>query len=55
MKKIKPKSYTKSKKIICDWTHKKKYLIHYRMSKFYVRHGMIVEKIHEIKSYKRSR
>ena len=55
MKKIKPKNYTKSKKLICDWTDKKKYLIHYRMLKFYVRHGMIVEKIHEIISFKQSK
>ena len=55
MKKIKPKNYTKSKKLICDWTDKKKYLIRYRMLKFYVRHGMIVEKIHEIISFKQSR
>ena len=39
--------------MICDWTDKKKYLIHYRMLKFYVRHGMIIEKIHEILSFKR--
>ena len=51
----KPKNYTESKKLICDWTDKKKYLIHYRMLKFYVRHGMIVEKIHEIISFKQSR
>ena len=38
----KPKTYTKSKKLICDWTDKKKYVIHYRMLKFDVRHGMIV-------------
>ena len=31
MIKIKPKNYTKSEKLICDWTDKKKYLIHYRM------------------------
>ena len=55
MKKIKPENYTKSKKLICDWTDKKKYLIHYRMLKFYVRHGMIVEKIHEIISFKQSK
>ena len=55
MKKIKPKNYTKSKKLICDWTDKKKYLIHYRMLKFYVKHGMIVEKIHEIISFKQSK
>ena len=55
MNKIKPTNYTKSKKLICAWTDKKKYLIHYRMLKFYVRHGMVVEKIHEIKSFKQSR
>ena len=55
MKSIKPENYTKSKKLICDWTDKKKYLIHYRMLKFYVRHGMIVEKIHEIISFKQNR
>ena len=54
MKKIKPKNYTKSEKLICDWSDKKKYLIHYRMLKFYVRHGMIVEKVHEIISFKQS-
>ena len=55
MKKIKPKSYIKSKKLTCDWSNKKRYLIHYRMLKFYVRHGMIVDKIHEIISFKQSR
>ena len=43
------------KKLVCDWTDKKKYLIHYRMLKIYVRHGMIVEKIHEIISFKQSK
>ena len=55
MNKIKPKNHTKPKKLICDWTDKKKYLIHYRMLKFYVRHGMIVEKVHEIISFKQSK
>ena len=55
MKKTKPKSYTKSKKLICDWTDKKKYLIHYRMLKFYIKHSMVVEKIHEIISFKQSK
>ena len=55
MNSIKPENYTKSKKLICDWTDKKKYLIHYRMLRFYVRHGRIVEKIHEIISFKQSR
>ena len=55
MKSIKPENYTKSKNLICDWTDKKKYLIHYRKLKFYIRHGMIVEKIYEIISFKQSR
>ena len=55
MNSIKPENYTKSKKLISDWTDKKKYLIHYRMLKFYVRHGMIVEKNHEIISFKQSK
>ena len=52
---VKPENYTKSKKLICDWTDKKKYLIHYRMLKFYVRYGMVVEKLHEIISFKQSK
>ena len=55
MNKMKHKNYTKFKKIIYDWIGKKKYLIHFRMLKFYVRHGMVVEKIHEIVSFKKSK
>ena len=55
MKKIKPKNYTKFKNLICDWTDKKNYLVLYRMLKFYVRYGMVVEKIHEIISFKQSK
>ena len=38
MKQIKPDTYTQTKKLICDWSDKKNYLIHYRMVIFYVRH-----------------
>ena len=55
MKKVKPKNYTKAKKLICDWTDKKNYLVHYRMLKFYVRHGMVVDKFHKIISFKQSK
>ena len=55
MNSIKLENSTKSKKLICDWSDKKRYLIHYRMLKFYVRHGMIVEKVHEIVSFKQSK
>ena len=48
-------NYTKAKKVICDWTDKKVYLILYRMLKFYVRYGMIVDEIHEILSFEQSK
>ena len=40
-------TYTQTKKLICDWGDKKNYLIHYKMSKLFVRHGMVVDKVHE--------
>ena len=43
MKKIKPDTYNQTRKLICDWSDKKNYLVHYRMLKFYVIHGIIVE------------
>ena len=55
MKNIKPKTFTKAKILICDWTDKKNYLVHYRLLKFYARHSMIVDKILEIFSFKQSK
>ena len=55
MKEIKPDTYIQTSKLICDWSNKKNYLIHYRMLKFYVRHGMIVDKVHCIIPFKQSR
>ena len=55
IKEIKPDTYAQTKKLICDWSDKKNYLIHYRMSKFHVRHGMIIDKVHEIISFKQSK
>ena len=55
MKEIKPDTYIHSSKLICDWSDKKNYLIHYRMLKFYIRHGMIVDKVHNIISFRQSR
>ena len=55
MKKIKPKNYTTSKKLICDWVDKKNYLIHYRILIFFVRHGMVTDKVQEIISFKQSK
>ena len=55
MKEIKPDTYIQTNKLICDWSDKKNYLVHYRMLKFYIRHGMIVDKIHNIISFRQSR
>ena len=55
MKEIKPRTYTQTRKLICDWTRKIKYLTHYRMLNFYIRHGMIVGEIHEINSFQQSK
>ena len=55
MKENLPNTYIQNKKLICDWSDKKNYLIHYRMLKFYVRHGMIVDKVHDIISFRQSR
>ena len=55
MKEIKPDAHTQTKKLMCDKSIKKNYLTHYRMLKFYIRHGMIVDKVHSIISFKQSR
>ena len=52
---MKPKNYTQNRKLICDWTDKKNYLAHYSILKFYVKHGMVVEKVHEIISFRQSK
>ena len=55
IKEIKPDTYTQTKKLICNWSDKKNYLVHYRMLKFYVRPGMIVDKVHEITSFRQNK
>ena len=55
LKNIKLKNYTSHNKLISDWTDKKKFLIRYRMLMFYVRQGMIIDKVHEIISHKQSK
>ena len=54
MKTIIANSYTQNKKLIYDWSDKKNNLIHYRMLKFYIRHGMVVDKVHDIISFRQS-
>ena len=55
MKEIRPNTYVQSSKLICDWSDKKNYLVHYRMLKFYIRYGLIVDKVHSVISFKQSR
>ena len=55
MKKIIPDTYTQTENLLCDWSDKKNFLIHYRMLKIYVRHGMKVERIHNVISFKHSK
>ena len=55
MKEIKPDTYIQTKKLICDFSDMKNYLVHYRMLKFYLRHGMIIDQVHNIISFKQSK
>ena len=55
MNKNKPNFYTQTKRLICDWSDKKNHLIHHRMLKFYARHGMLVENVHEKISSRQSK
>ena len=55
MKEIRPNTYVQSSKLICDWSDKKNYLVHYRMLNFYIRYGLIVDKVHSVISFKQSR
>ena len=55
MKEIKPDTYIQSSKLICDWSDKKNYLVLYRMLKLYVRHGIIIDEVHNIISFKQNK
>ena len=44
---LKPSTYTQNKKLLCDWTDKIVFLILCRMLKFFVRYGMIVDRVYD--------
>ena len=46
MKKIKPKTFLPQKELLCDWTDKRKYLVHYSKLKIFIWHVVIVVKVH---------
>ena len=52
MNSVKQPNYKPIAKLMCDLTNKQKYMIHYRMFKFYTKMGMKVTKIHTIYRFK---
>ena len=55
MKASKPDTYTQTKKLLCHSSDKKNYLVHHRMLKFCVRHGVEVVKVDTDISFKQSK
>ena len=55
MKEIIPDTYFQTRKFNCDWSYKKNCLVQYRMLKFYVRHGNVVENVHTVISFTQSK
>ena len=54
MNRVKQPNYKPTPKLMCDQTDKHKYMMHYRMFKFYINMGMKVTKIHTIYRFKQS-
>ena len=54
MNNVNQPNYKPTPKLMCDVTNKSKYMIHYRMFKFYLNQGMKVPKIHTIYKFKQS-
>ena len=54
MNNVNQPNYKPTSKLMCDLTNKSKYMIHYRMFKFYLNQGMKVTKIHTIYRFKQS-
>ena len=51
MNENKPNTYTQTRYLLSELSDEKKYLIHYKMSSYQVRHGQVVDKVHEIISF----
>ena len=54
MNRNKQPNYKPTPKLVCDVTNKTRYMMHYRMLKFYLNMGMRVTKIHSIWRFKQS-
>ena len=46
---------TKSKKLMLTEKNKRNYIVHYRLLKCYLNHGMILRKVHKVVSFKQSK
>ena len=49
---MKSKTFTQCDKLIRDWADKEKCLLHSRTLNFYVKHGILVEKVHDVSSFR---
>ena len=54
MNSVKQSNYKPTENFLCDLTNIQKYMIHYRMFKFYIIMGMKVTKIHSLWRFKQS-
>ena len=54
MNSVKQPNYKPTLKLMCNVTNKNSYMMHYRMSKFYINMGMKITKIHTIYRFKQS-
>ena len=54
MNSVKQPIYKPTEKLMCDLSNKQKYMIHYRIFKFYTKMGMKVTHIHTIYRFKQS-
>ena len=53
MKYIKLVDYTQNRKFFCERTDEKNYLIRFKMTKFFISDGMVVDEVHEVISFRR--
>ena len=53
MKYIKLVDYTQIRKLFCDRTDKNNFWIRFKMTKFFISDGMVVDEVHEVISFRR--
>ena len=50
----KPEKYKPTEKLIMDQTNKQRNILHYRDSKFHIRHRIIILNVHTVNKFKQS-